>query len=120
MANYINNQTFHATKISVLANSPVNIKGTTDSSSSTLLLADNCYSLTLVNEGSETIYFDFYPYGTNPGTVDVNTSFVLRPSISITFNVGVLSERVGFQNPFFMTTTSSCDMRSIQMIMNRR
>jgi|1_EtaG_2_1085319.scaffolds.fasta_scaffold59677_2 hypothetical protein len=120
MANYINNQTFHAKQITVLANSPVNIVGTTDSNPTSKLLIENCYSLTLMNEGTETIYFDFYPYGTNPGTIDTTTCFVLRPSVSITLNLGVVSERVGYQNPFFMTTTSSSTLRSIQMIMNRR
>jgi|TARA_R110002110_G_scaffold360763_1_gene570484 hypothetical protein len=120
MANYINNQTFHAKKITVPINSPVNIVGTTDSSATSTLLAENCYSLTLCNEGNSNIYLDFFPYGTNPLTIDTNTCFVLSVGVSITFNLGVVSERVGYQNPFFMSTTAPGTLRSIQMIMNRR
>lgn len=119
MSNFVNDQTFVAKQISLSANSPVNLIGTTDSDATTRLLATNCYSLTLINEGTETIYFDFFPYGTAPSSISTTTSFELLSGITITFNLGVNSERVGYQNPFFMTTGGDGTLRSIQMIVNR-
>jgi len=119
MSNYVNNKSFLAKKITVPANSPVNIIGNTDSNSSTLAFATNCYNLTLINEGTEIIYFDFFHYGSSPVTIDVNSCIILPVGLTITLNMGVSSERVGATNPYFMTNTSSSILRTIQMIMNR-
>ena len=119
MANLQTGKTFFAKKITLNANTPVNIMGGASASSTDLLFAKNCYSLTLINEGAINIYMDFFPYGTVPGAVSITDSLLIPRGIAVTLNTGVSSERAGYQNPWFMTTAAGGVMRSLQICMNR-
>ncbi|MAG26018.1 hypothetical protein CMI47_10605 [Candidatus Pacearchaeota archaeon] len=119
MANVQTGKTFFAKKITLTANTPRNIMGGVSASATDLLFAQNCYSLTLINEGTVDIYMDFFPYGTVPGTISASDSLMIPRGIAVTLNTGVSSERTGYQNPWFMSTAIGGVLRTLQICMNR-